>query len=768
MGNLSKQKSELNQYKIKTLYEILRNVYIIMFIGGILSTFFSTWSNDTKYQITIFQVIFYSITISLLLLIHKKIQSQKVQLRWYFILIEVTYLIVAFLPYDKYLASITPILPILYLIIFFTFNIAYVIIFGISILFSVLFYFFRDFNPTINLGFGYYFIHIMSTFISVYVFSKAVNMIKWYDNLVENEVNNTLQKNEELIALNEEYYAAQQELHHNYDEILTLNNSAKLMYEKFDAILSVTEDGIIEYNIDKDEYIFSQNAMKHLKIEPYDKINEIVSKINLEDRVNFLDTWWSVIKEEYNEKTIEAGYDDTHFFTFTFIRYQPLNEDAYLLIAVKDITTLKTHEKHIFNLAYKDILTGLYNRLGFIQSVDEYLVNKTHFYLAIMDIDNFKFINNIFGYDVGDVILIEIASKLMATPFEFITRIGDDKFGFIVGDRLELHEQLNQFVTNHELKIHDQLTLNVKYSIGIAEYDGTVDASELLKRAEIAMYQVKQSGKNKYNFYNEQFTEKVEKRLLISNSLEKSVENNEIYMVYQPKYDLKNEKIVSFEALVRWESKEYGNIPPNVFIEIAEQSGFIKNLSEFIIRQSCIFAKKINAYNNHYIISINISGKQLLDSSFAETFIEHLAIEQVPPYYIGLEITETAVIEDLNLAVSELKKLHDYGIKIYLDDFGTGYSSLNYLNQLPVDVIKIDKSFIDHIATNTHDLQLVRSIIQLAQSLGLHTVAEGVESEEQVKLLQMYQCDIAQGYYYDRPLTELQVFNRIQELNTMK
>lgn len=756
-------RQSLDEHRAQLMHVIFRNLYLMILFGGTLSTIFSSWSYEIKYKIGLMIIVSFTLLLILSYWVHFSIKSVKVRMRLYLVMLIVTYGFLAFMPNDKFLASITPTLPALFLIAYFSYQFRNVLIFSGVITASLLFYFIKDPTPVIELSYGYYIIFIASIIITVDLFRRAIKMVRWYDEKLEEELDSTGERNRELQALNEEYYAAQEELHHNYDEILKLSNSEQLLIDKLDAILNVTEDGIIEYNITDNVYHFSAKAQKHLKLELIDDIESVIVKIHPQQRETFREGWLKIITGEAQTLSLDVTYDDRHYFNFTLIAYNSKEGTHYLLAAVKDITTLKDNEKRIFNLAYTDMLTGLNNRLGFLQSVDDYTINHSHFYMAIMDIDNFKFINNIFGYEVGDVILIEIASKLNDTSFVNLARTGDDKFAFIVPETLNLHEQIGSFIINHELNIHDQLSLNIKYSIGIAEYNGKLSASELLKRAEIAMYQVKQSGKSNYSFYSEKYTESVEKRLLISNRLERAVANEEIYMVYQPKYKINSREIVSFEALVRWESKKYGMIPPNIFIEIAEQSGFIKELSEFIITSACQFAKHINQQARHYVISINVSGKQLLDDQFASQFITLLEQEGIPPAYIGLEITETAVIEDLKLAVKELEKLHDYGITIYLDDFGTGYSSLNYLNQLPIDVIKIDKSFIEHIASDTHDLQLVRSIIQLARSLELKTVAEGVETEEQLKLLETYQCDIAQGYFFDKPLLPHQVIQRIQD-----
>jgi sensor c-di-GMP phosphodiesterase-like protein len=274
-----------------------------------------------------------------------------------------------------------------------------------------------------------------------------------------------------------------------------------------------------------------------------------------------------------------------------------------------------------------------------------------------------------------------------------------------------------------------------------------------MKRADMALLKAKESYDSTYCIYGNEVGSEVSYRAKMSYALEQAVQNKSLYMVFQPIYNSIGDQVYGFESLVRWEDRELGFVPPDIFIGVAEKSNLIHRLSDVIQNKIWDFTGKINEVNKGLYISINISGKELSRPDFAERFIENARQKYIEPSNIGIEVTESSMINNLELAEKQLLRLKQEGFQIYLDDFGTGYSSLSYLYKLPIDVLKIDKSFIDQIITEKNKEYLLRGIIQLARQLSIETLAEGVETEKQVEILKNIGVDYIQGYYYSKPLS---------------
>jgi EAL domain-containing protein (putative c-di-GMP-specific phosphodiesterase class I) len=324
--------------------------------------------------------------------------------------------------------------------------------------------------------------------------------------------------------------------------------------------------------------------------------------------------------------------------------------------------------------------------------------------------------------------------------------IGDIDYEFIA-------EKILMFFT--QLLHVGEIDLQISVNIGVINCtNGEIHYEEALRYADMALVKAKQDSKgiSHYVIYSEVISEKIYEQLHISKELKKAINKNQITVVYQPKYDTISQKIIGFEALARWRHKEMGYISPLKFIQIAEKYALIEQLTDFIIEKSCEFAKAINAFGDEYVVSINISGVQMIKDDFHQRLIGLLYRTKTAAEMIGIEVTETAVMESLEIATLNLLNVKEFGVDISLDDFGTGYSSLNYLRKLPINELKIDKSFIDYICIDKHDADMISMIINLAKKLGIRTVAEGVENEAQYNMLKSLHCDIIQGYYFSRPL----------------
>ncbi|QHQ61190.1 EAL domain-containing protein [Anaerocolumna sedimenticola] len=425
---------------------------------------------------------------------------------------------------------------------------------------------------------------------------------------------------------------------------------------------------------------------------------------------------------------------------------------------------LRNNYIRIEYLAYHDILTNLPNKLAFTERVNSTLAlspgsNKVHA-VYFVDLDNFKTINDTLGHDYGDNLLTQTAEQLLSliTSDDILARAGGDEF-LIFRENLSSQREATEFAANviDAFKKPFHLSGEIAYvsmSIGIAIYpkNGTL-TNVLIKNADIAMYKSKDTGKNKYTLFDKSMEDELNRNTIILEILRGAIENNEIYIKYQPQINIITNKIIGFEALMRIKSGKLGELSPSEFIPIAEESGLIVELGEWILKEACRFNKNLMELGyTPYIVSVNISSVQINRTGFI-TMLDHVLKETgIPPKYLELEITESTIVSSITDAVTLLNSLQDLGVRISLDDFGTGYSSLNYLTSMPINTLKIDKSFIDNISKNRKDSLIAEAIIQLAHSIDVEVIAEGVEYNEQLSVLKAKNCDIIQGYIYSKPL----------------
>jgi len=437
-----------------------------------------------------------------------------------------------------------------------------------------------------------------------------------------------------------------------------------------------------------------------------------------------------------------------------------------------DLRELESSQAKAEYLAYHDPLTGLYNRVNFEEYLSHALFvakrNESMLAILFIDLDRFKVINDTLGHDIGDEVLITVAGRLKTALREsdFISRWGGDEFVVII-ENLSTASEVAVVATNiidtlkepMKIKSHHLITTA---SIGISLYpENGQDTNTLIKHADSAMYLAKDMGKNNFRYYTDELSQEIQNKLDIDMALHNAIEKNEIYMVFQPQYDLKTKKITSIEALVRWENDELGFVPPDQFIPIAEDSGTIVALGYFIFEESCKAYKKLRRKNVPIKqIAINVSSVQFKEPHLLETFISILKRHSLDPSEIEIEITERFIMEHTIANMNMLQNFRNYGFKISIDDFGTGYSSMSYLKQLPVDTIKIDKSFVDDIEHDSSDNAIIEAIIALSKTLGYSIVAEGIETKEQEDFLEKVNCDIGQGYLFAKPLSTIEIINR--------
>ena len=423
----------------------------------------------------------------------------------------------------------------------------------------------------------------------------------------------------------------------------------------------------------------------------------------------------------------------------------------------------KIHEKQIHYLSYFDTLTKLPNKLQ-LENYMSYIIslaqrNNMNFAVLLIDIDHFKSINDSLGHDIGDQILIETANRLknLVRESDIIGRFNSDKFAIIcsVNDINSIQRIAQKvLITISKPYFIGSSSYNLTASIGIATYpiDG-FDFSTLLKNADTALYRVKANGHNHYCFVTVEMQEKSARYLLLSSELHKALNNNELYLLYQPQISLITGEVIGSEALIRWKHPELGNISPIEFIPIAEDNGLILPIGEWVLKTAINQAVLWNSKLPKPItMAINLSAIQFRHPTFVDTVIQILEDTKLPSEFLEFELTESVAMHDTESVIKIIDTFCSKGIKMSIDDFGTGYSSLSYLKQFKIDKLKIDQTFIHDIVSNGDDRAITSAIISMSHTIGFKTIAEGVETQEQLAFLRNKGCDEIQGYYYSRPL----------------
>jgi diguanylate cyclase (GGDEF)-like protein len=425
----------------------------------------------------------------------------------------------------------------------------------------------------------------------------------------------------------------------------------------------------------------------------------------------------------------------------------------------KDISTRKEFEKEIRFLALNDVLTRLPNRTFLKQKIEE-KINKTpdlEFAFLFLYLDYFKNINDIYGHSKGDYIIQQVATRLQKALLknDFIARVGGDEFVVLIEnlDNLKSQCQLlfnsleEPFIINNE---HNKIGV----SIGIALYpkDGNT-LEELFKNADTAMYVAKNSGKNRYCFYHPSMTDNIYLSTKFDSELKEAIKNEEFILHYQPQIDLQTNKLIGLEALVRWQKADGEMIGPDTFIKQSEENKMIIEIGEIVMKKAFMTLKELQKEKSFQgTMAINISAVQIDDIHFISQLEKRCKDANISPSFVELEITESYIMHHPEKSIEILDELHQKGFKISIDDFGTGYSSLSYLKKLPVDKLKIDRSFIKDLPQDSEDSAITKTIITLAKNLNLEVIAEGVETQAQELFLQENGCDSVQGYFYAKPM----------------
>ncbi|SHN17952.1 PAS domain S-box-containing protein/diguanylate cyclase (GGDEF) domain-containing protein [Pseudomonas asturiensis] len=451
-----------------------------------------------------------------------------------------------------------------------------------------------------------------------------------------------------------------------------------------------------------------------------------------------------------------------------------LNDTACLLMNARDIGLLKSAQAQIQHLAYHDSLTGLPNRALLMDRLSQQLSLLRHHglrgALLFLDLDHFKHINDSLGHPVGDSVLNIIAARLEASvrQEDTVARLGGDEFVVLIcgltGARHEVTHQVQELSDSlrellAEPMFLDGHRLQVTPSIGMVLIpDDGLTPADLLKRADIALYRAKDSGRNAAQFFHGSMQKAVSQRLRMENDLRLALTRHEFHLHFQAQVDCRNETINGAEALLRWQHPDYGLLPPTRFVQILEESGMILEVGSWVLDEACKTGGRLLKQGlidkDAFLMGVNISPRQFRQNDFVERVQHSLKLHHLPASMLKLEITEGIVIQNLEDTIAKMRRLKTLGVSFAMDDFGTGYSSLTYLKRLPVDTLKIDQSFVQDATSDPNDAEIIRAIVAMAQSLSLNVIAEGVETVEQLTFLEQLGCYVYQGYLFSEPLED--------------
>ncbi len=551
---------------------------------------------------------------------------------------------------------------------------------------------------------------------------------------------------------------------------VTKRNIEKKQYRLSSAVFSSTSEGILI--TDANQRILDVNQAFEA-ITGYSKAEVIGKKpemfqSGLQDEKFYQKMWTDIEKHNLWRGEIYNCRKDGSVFPELLTINRVLNgaglTENYVAV-FSDISILKQTEQHLEKLAHYDQLTDLPNRYLLTDRLSHAIAHaqrsQTKIALVFIDLDRFKHVNDSFGHLAGDELLRELSLRLKTTlrSEDTIARISGDEFVLLI-EHVESIELVDKIVRkmmtvfDTPFKVGNRLQ-RMTASVGISLYpDNGSDSTELLRTADTAMYVAKESGRNAFRYYDmDGEICLAEERFQIGNELQDALAREEFHLVYQPQFDLSTKSITGVEALIRWCSATQGMIAPDHFIPIAEQTGIIREVGAWVLEQACKQARDwLDEGLDFKKISVNVSGNQLHATNFCHLVRDSLQNNSLPPEYLEIEVTESFLMNSIESSIQQLTAIRSLGVSVAIDDFGTGYSSLEYLKKLPIDRLKIDRSFVRDIPMDEDDMAIARTIVLLGQGLCLEVVAEGIETEEQAEFFREQGCNYAQGFLFSRPV----------------
>jgi len=557
---------------------------------------------------------------------------------------------------------------------------------------------------------------------------------------------------------------------------------------KLDSAQRIARLGHWECEIDGDDFGWSVEFSRVMGLGENSlggKMNDFIEKISDRDQIMVRNNLTQALLGAHGfhiEFTLPAPNDSVRTIRMEAEPdYDEADRCTHLLGTVQDITEQTIAQKQIHDLAYLDIVTGLPNRARLYERLEQVLVRaarqEQEFGILFLDLDHFKQVNDTLGHDAGDELLMQVSDRLNSVIREAdfvsqtsgvvndpesdahtVARLGGDEFVVLLGlinraeDAARVAERISEAVSQ-PYTINDT-SVSITTTIGISLYPNDGDTTEtLMKHADVAMYHAKERGRNGYQFYSRQIHETALKRFSLEADLKKAIENEALSLVYQPKVNMESHDVLGVEALVRWTRDCGSSVSPAEFIPVAEENGMILPIGRWVLEQACVQMQHwIDSGRTSFTMAVNCSPVQFEHETIISDIENALSVSGLDAKYLEVELTEHLFLQDIEAGIETLKLIKALGVTVSIDDFGTGFSSLSYLKRLPVDKLKVDQSFVKDLETDPGDSAIVSAIITLAHNLGLTVVAEGVETQGQLSILEQYGCDEAQGFYISHPL----------------
>ncbi|SHO49124.1 EAL domain-containing protein [Anaerocolumna xylanovorans] len=582
--------------------------------------------------------------------------------------------------------------------------------------------------------------------------------------------------NDELTATHEELQAQFEEIQAQYEEIEASKIALEKSEERYRLVAEGANDGLWDWDLTTDTVFLSEKWAKRMGYQEPD-IHDFLSKwaqdILKEDQDKIREYYQTC--EQENSQNFDVEYrllTNQNQLIWILLKAKVLRDAEGKAIrmagSITDITDTKEHEEKIFRLAYYDFLTNIPNRIMLNDKLERILKERNqNVYTALyyIDLDNFKHINDTLGHDYGDVLLKLVAKELETLRVNdySVYRAGGDEFVALIEnitarDEIVLWaDRIHSLICHHWMLGDCEVYVSASIGVTVIPDDGQ-EYQKILRNADTAMYTAKEAGRSNYKFFSEEMLSEVTIRTEMEADLRKALERGEFRLYYQPCIRMSDGKVIGMEALIRWFHQKKGLISPAEFIPIAEETGLIKQIGRWVLEEACRQSRTWQEQGPYGIpIAVNVSKIQLEDEDFVTDLASLLEVAGIDPRYLQIEITESCIIKSIEVSVEKLREIRKMGIHILLDDFGTGYSSLYYLQNLPIDVVKIDKSFVDSIAVKARNTLIIDDIISIAHKSEMTVIAEGVETEDQFNYLMDEDCDAMQGYYRCKPLPREEV-----------